>query len=51
VQLAAAEPMPLENEADAPKVLTDSLEQLVVRHQKSARVEAIRRRGGPSGAP
>jgi len=46
-QLAAAEPMPLENEADAPKVLRDSLEQLVARQRKSARAAAIRGRSGP----
>jgi hypothetical protein len=46
-QLAAADPMPLENEADAPKVLQDSLEQLVARHRQSAQAAAIRRHSDP----
>jgi DNA primase len=48
-QLAAADPMPLENEADAPKVLQDSLEQLVARHRQSAQAAAIRRHSDPPG--
>jgi DNA primase len=50
-RLAAAEPMPLENDSDAPKVLQDSLEQLVTRHRRAAQAEAIRHRGGRPAAP
>jgi DNA primase len=50
-RLAAAEPMPLENDSDAPKVLIDSLEQLVTRHRRAAQAEAIRHRGGRPAVP
>jgi DNA primase len=50
-RLAAAEPMPLENESDAPGVLRDSLEKLLARHLRALQVEALRRRsGGPPPA-
>jgi DNA primase len=45
-RLAAADPMPLENESDAPDVLRDSLEQLLARHLRSVQAEALRRRSG-----
>jgi hypothetical protein len=47
-QLAAAEPMPLENEADAPNLLRDSLERLVRRHRQAADAAALRRRSAAS---
>lgn len=50
-RLAAADPMPLENESDAPGVLRDSLEKLLARHLRSSQAEALRRRNnGPSSA-
>lgn len=45
-RLAAADPMPLENESDAPGVLRDSLEKLLARHLRSIQAEALRRRSG-----
>lgn len=51
LRLAAADPMPLENEADAPKVLADSLVQLIARHQRSAEAQAIRQRASPPASP
>lgn len=48
-RLAAADPMPLENESDAPGVLRDSLEKLLARHLRSIQAEALRNRnGGPA---
>jgi DNA primase len=47
-QLAAAEPMPLENEADAPKLLRDSLVHLIERQRQTAHAAAIRRRSARS---
>jgi hypothetical protein len=43
-RLAAADPMPLENESDAPGVLSDSLEKLLARHLRGIQVDALRRR-------
>jgi DNA primase len=39
---------PLDDAAAAPRVLRDSLERIIERHQRKAQAEALRRRQGPS---
>jgi DNA primase len=50
-RLAAADPMPLENEADAASVLRDSLEKMLARHHRSIQAEALRRRNDGVSPP
>jgi hypothetical protein len=50
-RLAAADPMPLEDEADAPGVLKDSLEKLLAKHLRSIQADALRRRSSSLSPP